>query len=280
MRYWRVISSVAVLAAALAACTPADPAVRAEQQWRACERGAPSPERAHACSEVISAAETPPERRAQALLQRGAQRAAQRQYGRAVADFGRALRIDPNLARAYAERGSVHYQRGAFDRAVADYDAALALQPGLRDVAMQREAALHGRENEAANQLATLTRMITEDPRNAVLWNNRCWIRAVAGDELEFALSDCNESIRLQPRNAEALDSRGLVHIKRGEFAAAVADYNAALAIEPGRGHYLYGRGIARIRMGQKDEGEADLTAAEQAEPGVRQLYRTYGVEA
>ncbi len=37
----------------------------------------------------------------------------------------------------------------------------------------------------------------------------------MSGEELEFALADCNaEALRLNPRSAEAYDSRGLVHLK------------------------------------------------------------------
>jgi lipoprotein NlpI len=267
------------LLALAGACTPADPAAHASRQWQVCSSAGLPQERLHACSEVIAAEGAAPELRAAALVERGAQRAELGQHLRAVADFGRALRIDPRLVRAYLERGQVHHDRGAFDRAVADYDAALALQPGLEQAMARREAALRGRDEAQLSTLDLLTRELEEDPEDPTLWNNRCWIRAVRGEELDYALADCNQALRLEPRHAAALDSRGLVHIKRGEYAAAIADYEAALAVEPGRGHYLYGRGVARIRMGLSAEGQADLAAAEAAEPGIAEAYRSYGVQ-
>ena len=203
-----------------------------------------------------------------------------------MADFGRALRIEPRLVRAYLAPGQVHHDRGAYESALADYDAALAIEPSLDSALIGREAALRDRAEMLARglgsvavELETLTARIAANPYDPTLWNNRCWIRAVQGAELEFALSDCDEALRLDPRHAAALDSRGLVRIKRGEFNEAIADYNAALALEPGRGHYLYGRGVARIRLGQTAEGQADLAAAERAEPGIGEMYRTYGIE-
>jgi tetratricopeptide (TPR) repeat protein len=272
--------SVLALLALVGACAPADPAVRAERQLQACANAMGLPqERLHACSEVIAAPGADPRTRAEALIERGVQRAALGQHIRAIADFGRALRADPSQVRAYIERGQVHYDRGAYERAVADYDAALALQPGLQEAVQRREAALRGRESEQVSQLDLFTQALASNPEDPTLWNNRCWIRAVSGEELDYALADCNEALRLDPRHAAALDSRGLVHIKRGEFNEAIADYEAALAVEPGRGHYLYGRGVARLGLGQKQQGEADLAAAERAEPGVGEMYRTYGVE-
>ena len=70
-------------------------------------------------------------------------------------------------------------------------------------------------------------------------------------DDLDAALADCNAALRRPRPTTQRLDSRGLVHLKRGDFAAALADYEAALAIEPERGHFLYGRGLARLRLGQ-----------------------------
>lgn len=273
----RVVASLALLALA-GACAPADPIARAQGQWQACQGvGAPQ-ERLHACSEVIAAEDATPERRAAALVERGVQRAALRQHLRAVADFGRALRIDPSLARAYVERGQVRHDLGAFDRAVADFDAALALQPNLEQAILRRQAALRGRDSEQLNQLDEATELLEYRPDDPALWNQRCWIRAVRGEDLDYALADCNQALRLDPRHAAALDSRGLVHVKRGDYAAAIADYEAALAVEPGRGHYLYGRGIARIRAGEFAAGQADLAAAEAAEPGIAEMYRSYGV--
>lgn len=275
MRFGAAISGALVLA--VAACAPADPAARAEQQWRVCEVSGIPQERVHACSVVIAAASTAPERKAEALIHRGAERAALGQYVRAVADFGRALRIDPDSARAYVERGHVHYQRGEYDVALRDSETALRLQPNLQTAMELRDIALRGVGDAQGRSIEVFTRQIEADPTNAALWNNRCWQRAVEGVDLDLALIDCNEALRLDPENAAAFDSRGLVHFKRGEFEAALRDYEAALAIDPGRGHYLYGRGIARVRLGD-EAGFTDITAAERAEPGIAHMYRVYGV--
>lgn len=269
---------------ALAACgQPADPVAHAEQRWRVCQTSALPQERVHACSEVVASSEAEPARKAEALMMRARQRAALSQDVRAIADFGRALRLDASLVDAYVERGQLHQGRGAYDMAVRDYDAALVLQPNMPLAVERREAALREREQSGfdggdGDDLDLLTQMLAADPNNAALWNNRCWTRAVAGEELEFALSDCNEAIRLAPRYAAALDSRGLVHIKREEYLEAIADYDAALAIEPNYGHYLYGRGIARQRLGQTAAAQADFEAAQRADPGIVARYATYGV--
>lgn len=265
-------------AIALGGCNPSGPARHTELQWIQCESDGLDAARVSACSAVAADRDADPQRRAAALVHRGVIRAQVGQHVRAVADFGRALRLDPSYAQALVERGAVHQERGAFAIAVRDFDAALALDPTLTPASARREAALQGRTAQFQAQLDQLNQAIGRDPFNASLFNNRCWLRVINDDNLELALNDCNESIRIDPRSAAALDSRGLVHLKRGDDAAAEADYTAALAIEPESAHYLYGRGVARLRMGLSDAGHGDMAEAERLTPGIGLTYRDYGI--
>lgn len=274
----RAAFAAAVLA--LASCAPADPAQVADNIWDECDAGVFTLERVTACSQVIDSENSSDERRALALINRGILRGELGQDARAIADFGRALRIDPDNALAYLERGYVHHNRGAYETAVRDYEHALALQPDLQLAASRRDEALVGRSRTLMSNLALLDRRLAADPDNADLLNSRCWLRATHDDDLALALADCNESLRIEPNAAHVLDSRGLVHLKRGDFASAETDYAAAFAAAPERGHYLYGRGLARIGLGRKAEGAADLAEGERLEPGVAALYRGYGAQA
>ena len=50
-------------------------------------------------------------------------------HDRAIADFGEALRLDPDDARAYANRGAIYEKKGDLERARADFRAVLAMPP-------------------------------------------------------------------------------------------------------------------------------------------------------
>jgi tetratricopeptide (TPR) repeat protein len=270
----RAIAVFAVLGA-LAACGP-NGGVPMAQLISQCEGNALPDQRLSACSTVIADAGLDARQRAAALVQRGRVRAELGDHSRAVADFGRALRLDRTLVDAYVERGAVHQQRGAYERAVRDYDAALAIDPNISLALDRRSQALAQLTESYQGQVAQLTEQLARTPNDAGLLNNRCWVRAVNGEELDAALADCNAALLLENSSAQAFDSRGLVHLKRGAFGAAFADYEAALAVEPGRGHFLYGRGLARLGMGQTAEAQQDFLAAEVAEPGVGSLYASY----
>lgn len=271
----RKLIAAGVLLALVAACDtgPVDVAAK----LASCEIDVDMGRRVAACTAVTRAPEASQQQRAVAFAQRGVARANVGEQARAVADFGRALRLDPNLARAYFERAAIHHSRGAFDSAVADYDRALAIDPSFENAAYRRALALSSRIDDFATLLLQANTLIEENPRNAAAWNNRCWIRAVEGVELEAALADCDRSLSLSPNDPNVHDSRGLVYLKLSNPRAALSDYDAAVRLEE-NAHFVYGRGIARLQLGLNDEGNVDLARAAELQSDIADTYATYGV--
>jgi tetratricopeptide (TPR) repeat protein len=117
-----------------------------------------------------------------------------------------------------------------------------------------------------------------DDHRVPDALNGRCYLRAVAGRDLDQALADCNRSLRLRPKAAATLDSRGLVQLRRGALAEAIADYDAALAIQPKIAISLYARGVAKQRKGDSTGGDADIAAAVAIKPEVAKTFSDFGI--
>ncbi|MCX7358475.1 MAG: tetratricopeptide repeat protein [Alphaproteobacteria bacterium] len=266
------------LTACLGACIPPLNADTVDLAWERCNGPGASDYRLSQCSTVISFADTTPERRAAALIVRGTLRAEESQYERALADFGRALRLDRDNPQIYLQRAFVHQASGAFDFAVRDFDRALALQPGLQAALDGREAALQLRVTSFQQELTILNQRLVASPRDADLLNSRCWLRVINNDDLDAALADCNASLAARPNDANVLDSRGLAQFKRGDYAAALADYDTAVRLEPQSGHFLYGRGLARVALGMTAEGQADQAHAEELQPGIARQYQDYNI--
>ena len=53
------------------------------------------------------------------------------QYQEALEDYDRTLEIDPNLANAYINRGSAYSHLGQYEKAIADYEKGLKLDPKI-----------------------------------------------------------------------------------------------------------------------------------------------------
>jgi tetratricopeptide (TPR) repeat protein len=84
-------------------------------------------------------------------------------------------------------------------------------------------------------------------------------------------------ALRRGPRNAAFFDSRGLAHLRHGDLDLAIADYNEALKLQPRLAWSLYGRGLARLGKGDR-AGEADIAAATAIAPNLPAQAKRYGV--
>jgi len=195
-----------------------------------------------------------------------------------LADIDRALSIGPKGSTfAYQLRAERRRAWGQGDLAMADVELALKAWPesyGARHLrAMLNQDA--GRYELAVKDIDIL---IAREPDQAGLYNDRCWIRALANIDLDKALVDCEAAVKLSPGNPAILDSRGMVKLRQGNLAGAIADYDAALKIKPDQGGSLFGRGVAKRRQGAKAAGDVDLAAARKIRPGIDKEYAGYGV--
>ena len=147
---------------------------------------------------------------------RGNAYVAKGQYDLAIADYGEALKDDPQYARAFNNRGVAYQKKAEYDLAIQDFDAALKLNPNYAN-AIANRAETYRKKGDYVSAAKDLDDAIRLQPNLAVLWNERCWTRAVVGD-LPAALSDCNAAIQLTTTDASPFDSRGLTYLKMGQW--------------------------------------------------------------
>lgn len=160
-----------------------------------------------ACTDLINS--TPslaPAQLAEAYYDRGSTYFRSGNPMTALADFDRALTLDPSNVSARVLRGAARAQTGDLDAAIADFDAALVIKP--------------------------------DDPLVLV---DRARTFAAKGD-LGNATADIGEAIKIDPMFAFAIAVRGALYEVQGNALAALADFNAALAIDPSLGIAQQGR--------------------------------------
>jgi len=201
-------------------------------------------------------------------------------FALALADYDEAIRLgpeEPDLVLWYHLRGVVHDQLGEFQRAIDDFRAALRIG-GDDPVIYGDRGNVFLALGQYERALQDHTMAIELAPGEAQHWNNRCWVRAVWGQELDQALADCNEALTVEPGLAYVLDSRGLVRLRRQEWDAALADYQASVDIEPTASAH-YGRGIALSRLGRADEASDSYATATGLDAEIAATYAGYGIE-
>ena len=99
------------------------------------------------------------------------------------------------------------------------------------------------------------------------------------GTQLQQALADCNEALRLKPDHAAAIANRAFVHLRLGDPTRAITEYNTALELDPKNAHALYGRSVAERQNGDTVSAEADAAAAKRIQPDIDAEFVNHGID-
>ena len=196
-----------------------------------------------------------------------------------MADFDEALKLKADDIDALLWRARVRLGGDDIAGATTDLAALDRVAPKQANVRLEI-AGDYVRTDMLEAALAQFDLWIAAHPDDAKLpgaKNGRCWVRALLGADLDKALKDCNDALRMI-ESAEFLDSRGLVLLRLGEYDKSMADYDASLNLKPGNAWSLYGRGIDRLRKGMAAQGQADIDAAKAITPSIAEEAKRHGV--
>ena len=188
--------------------------------------------------------------------------------GAARADAEAAWKLDPRSADVASLLAWFYGREDRDADALKVIEQAISTRPDLVDLYFQRASYLakSGRMGELPAAFAAIRARIGQD---AGRLNALCWTEAVRGIQLDQALKDCDASLRLDPTNANALDSRGYALFRLGQYAQSVQAYSAALAQNPRLATSMFGRSVAEARLGQSGTAASDSAAAKALEPKI-----------
>jgi len=180
---------------------------------------------------LILVASAPAQRSdAKKFVKHGIERFGKNDLAGAIADYDRALGIDPRLAEAYLNRGKARRAAGDLDGAIADYEMVAEIELGL-----------------AVNN---------HDITQAYL--HRGYIRSNHMD-LDGALADFDKAIQFDPNDADAYFKRGRAFLIVGNAKYAIADFDKSISIDD-RNPLVYAeRGFARQTQGENTAAEKDF---------------------
>ena len=99
-----------------------------------------------------------------------------------------------------------------------------------------------------------------------------------AQGDLDHAMADFNESMRVDPTYPSAYNNRGITWYRRGDFDRAIADYDQAIRLDPKYGHAYVNRGAAWGAKGDFDRAIADFDQAIRLDPKDAQAYYNRGM--
>src|SRR5882672_8197883 len=118
------------------------------------------------CTRLIESGVLTPDTLAIALQNRGTAYLGKGDPDRAIEDYDRAIRLDPNYANAFNSRGVAYQAKGQNDRALKDYDEAIRLEPGNSN-ALDSRAFVHLRLSRWSDAFADADAAVQANSRNA-----------------------------------------------------------------------------------------------------------------
>lgn len=173
-------------------------------------------------------------------------------YPAALADYTRAIELDPQYAEAYYNRGVTHAKLNDYAAARADYTNAIELDPQYAEAYNNRGTTYANQEDYSA-ALADFTKATEIDSKNVNAWYN-CGVTQARQNEYKQAIESYDRALAIDAQKAEVWSNRGVALAELGKHKQAIDSYDQALKIDPRDALTWYNRGTALIKQGETEQ--------------------------
>src|SRR5690349_17307407 len=147
---------------------------------------------------------------------------------------------------------------GDLDGAIEDYTRAITLSSRVETT---KTSSRSGNSFSSSTDVSSDSNVVVVDPFIANAYSNRGLARYEKGD-LEGAMADLNQAIRIRPTLAVAYLNRAAVQRAQREPAAAIKDLDRAISLDKDLFQALSNRGSLRLDMGDPHGALTDLNRA------------------
>lgn len=197
-----------------------------------------------------------------AWLNRGLAEAEAGRHEAAIADFDRALQLNPRSDLAWNNRGGCHAYLGRWQEALADFDRAVEARP-KGDYLINRGMAKQ-KMGDPAGAIADFSAAIEGDAANVrALCERADAYRAI--EQWGRAMADYEAVLRLHPAHAQATFWLGAVRLQTGATEQAVRLLTRAIDLGcPDLGSAYLFLGMAYQRLGQTERAVETLRKSQQ----------------
>jgi tetratricopeptide (TPR) repeat protein/2-polyprenyl-3-methyl-5-hydroxy-6-metoxy-1,4-benzoquinol methylase len=193
----------------------------------------------------------------------------------AVAQYQRALTLEPELAEAHNNLGTAFKLQGKLDKAMAHFERALVLKSDYAQARYNLGNALK-QQSKWDGAIAEYQRALALKP-NYVEAHNNLANALMAQGRLDEAIAQFQRLLAFRPNFAEAHINLGNALELQGKFDEAVARYQQALVLEPNFPEAHNGLGNALKGQGKLDEAVAEYQRALALNPDFAAAHNNLG---
>ncbi|SEN77487.1 Tfp pilus assembly protein PilF [Niastella yeongjuensis] len=193
----------------------------------------------------------------------------------AVADFTKAIELNPRYVRAYAKRASLYMDKNQNDLAMSDLAKAVDINSQYGYPYYLRGIIYHNQQ-QYDQAIAEYTKDIKYDPLPGDSYFNRAVIYRIQ-KKYDLSIADYNKAAELTPKDADVYGNRGNVYYDQQKYDQAMVDYNKAIELLPTKANYYVLRGnVYRIKQ-QTDLAFKDHNKAIELNPKYSFAYQARG---
>jgi tetratricopeptide (TPR) repeat protein len=189
-------------------------------------------------------------------------------FDAAIADLEQSLRIEPDNVIAYATRAYLYCSRKDYDKCISDNTKVISLYAPGPPADRKKQAPYYESRAEAYEAtgnldlaLSDLNEAIKLDSTYAGYFFHRGNIFQEKSD-YDHAIADFTDAIRLDPKYTGAFGYRAIAYLAKGDYAQAIADSSEAIRVAPIYAIAWNTRCWARAILGQLQDALKDCNEA------------------
>lgn len=178
-----------------------------------------------------------------------------------LADYAKAIELNPASARFFTNRGNLYSDLKRFDEAIADYTKAISLDPAYV-AAYEGRGIANGTKQDFAKAIEDLSKVIELNPADSTAYYNR-GVYYSQKQDFQMAKVDYTKYIDSNPANkmmlADSYLNRAITNYMLNDDAGAIADLTKAIETNP----KLVNAYVARSRM-YREQNKIQLAEADE----------------
>jgi len=193
----------------------------------------------------------------------------------ALAEFQKALAINPDFAQDYVELSNIYLEKGRADDAIVACRKALDLVPKFARAHYNLGIAL-AQKGQVDEAMTEFRKALVIDPSfgeadgnlgNALLQTGR----------VDEAMAEFQRALALDPNHAEVHNSYGVAFLQKGQVDEAIAQFQSALKINPNYAKAHCNLGSTFAQKGQMEEAIAEFQKAVAIKPDLAEARTDLG---